>query len=202
MYTIPFIKYIRLHLRIPFSLLMTKIRMAAFSRSDIPREKRVPFYLYIDEFQNFTTPSIATILAEARKYRLNLIISHQFIAQLQDNIREAVFGNVGNMVVFRVGTKDAEFLVKQFEPVFTQGDMINIDNFTAIVKLLVNNKPTRPFTMRTLPPPKGNLENTKALKGLSRLTYGRPRALVEQEITQVLRGEKMFETEEMNEDEV
>lgn len=172
-------------------MIVGKILMAAFSRVDLPEDQRKDYYLYIDEFQNFTTPSIATILSEARKYRLNLIISHQFIAQLQDNIREAVFGNVGNMVVFRVGSKDAEFLLKQFEPVFNENDMINLDNFTAIVKLLVNNKPTRPFTMRTLPPPKGNLENAKMLKDLSRLTYGRPRALVEQEIVAALKDESL-----------
>lgn len=171
-------------------MIVGKILMAAFSRVDLPEDERKDFYLYIDEFQNFTTPSIATILSEARKYRLNLIISHQFIAQLQDNIREAVFGNVGSMVVFRVGVKDAEFLLKQFDPVFNENDMINLDNFTAIVKLLVNNKPTRPFTMRTLPPPKGNSENAKILKDLSRLTFGRPRTLIEQEIAAHLAEKK------------
>ena len=163
-------------------MIVGKLLMAAFSRVELPEEERKDFYLYIDEFQNFTTPSIATILSEARKYRLDLIISHQFIAQLQDKIREAVFGNVGNMVVFRVGVKDAEFLVKQFEPVFNENDMINLDNFVAIVKLLVKNIPTRPFTMKTLPPPKGNPEIAKLLKEYSRLTYGMPRVLVEQEI--------------------
>jgi len=177
-------------------MIVGKLLIAAFSRVDLPEEQRKDFYLCIDEFQNFTTPSIATILSEARKYRLNLTISHQFIAQLQDNIREAVFGNVGNTVVFRVGVKDAEFLLKQFEPVFNENDMVNIDNFTAIVKLLVNNKPTRPFTMLTLPPPKGNLENARMLKDLSRLTYGKPRALIEQEIINHLRGEKLdFESD-------
>src|SRR3989344_5722881 len=105
-----------------------KILMSALSRVDLPQEKRRDFNLYIDEFQNFTTESIATILSEARKYRLNLVIAHQFIAQLEEKIRDAVFGNVGSMVVFRVGADDAEFLVKQFDPVFTKTDLINIDN--------------------------------------------------------------------------
>ncbi|HRU35858.1 MAG TPA: TraM recognition domain-containing protein [Candidatus Paceibacterota bacterium] len=163
-------------------MIVGKLLMAAFSRVELPEEERKDFYLYIDEFQNFTTPSITTILSEARKYRLDLIISHQFIAQLQDKIREAIFGNVGNMVVFRVGVKDAEFLVKQFEPVFNENDMINLDNFVAIAKLLVKNIPTRSFTMKTLPPPQGNSEIAKLLKEYSRLTYGTPRGLIEQEI--------------------
>jgi len=163
-------------------ILVGKILMSAFSRVDLPEDERKDFYLYIDEFQNFTTPSIAVILSEARKYRLDLIISHQFIAQLQDNIRDAVFGNVGSIVAFRVGVKDAEFLVKQFDPVFTENDLINIDNFTAAVKLLVNNKPTRPFTMRTLPPVKGDLEKAKLLKETARLKYGKRKTLIDQEI--------------------
>jgi len=178
-------------------MIVGKLLMAAFSRIELSEEERKDFYLYIDEFQNFTTPSIATILSEARKYRLNLIISHQFIAQLQDKIREAVFGNVGSMVVFRVGVKDAEFLVKQFEPVFNENDMINLDNFVAIVKLLVKNIPTRPFTIKTLPPPKGNPEIAKLLKEYSRLTYGTPRGLVEQEIREKYQkeGGYLLETE-------
>lgn len=169
-------------------ILVGKILMAAFSRVDLPEEERKDFYLYIDEFQNFTTPSIAVILSEARKYRLDLIISHQFIAQLQDKIRDAVFGNVGSMVTFRVGVKDAEFLVKQFEPVFTENDLINIDNFTAVVKLLVNNKPTRPFTMRTIPPAKGNVEKAKLLKEMSRLKYGKSKILIDQEIQERIKS--------------
>lgn len=174
-------------------IIVGKLLMAAFSRVDTPEEERKDFYLYIDEFQNFTTPSIATILSEARKYRLDLTISHQFIAQLQDKIREAVFGNVGSMVVFRVGVKDAEFLVKEFDPVFNENDMINLDNFSAIVKLMVNNKTTRPFTMRTIPPRKGNPEKAKILKELSRATYGRPRALIEQEIKERFTSDEIEE---------
>ena len=114
-----------------------KILMAALSRVDIADAgERRDFNLYIDEFQNFTTDSIATILSEARKYRLNLTMAHQFIAQLTDKIKDAVFGNVGSMLVFRVGVQDAEFLVKQFEPVFNQNDLMNIDNLNAYAKIL------------------------------------------------------------------
>src|SRR5258708_1128702 len=126
-----------------------KILMAALSRIDIPdADQRRDFNLYIDEFQNFTTDSIATILSEARKYRLNLTMAHQFIAQLTDNIKNAVFGNVGSMLVFRVGVQDAEFLVKQFEPVFNQNDLLNIDNLNAYAKLLIGGQSTRPFNMK------------------------------------------------------
>jgi len=160
-----------------------KLLMAAFSRVDMPEEERKDFYLYMDEFQNFATDSIATILSEARKYRLCLTIAHQFIGQLEDKIREAVFGNVGSMVSFRVGADDAEFLVKQFEPVFDTNDLINIDNFNAYIKLMINNETSTPFNLLTYPPEKENPEVAQAVKELSRLKYGRDKAMVEKEIT-------------------
>ncbi|MBI4708785.1 MAG: DUF87 domain-containing protein [Candidatus Portnoybacteria bacterium] len=159
-----------------------KLLMAAFSRIDIAEEERRDFYLYIDEFQNFATESIATILSEARKYRLNLIIAHQFIGQLADKIKSSVFGNVGSMISFRVGATDAEFLVKQFEPVFNQNDLINIDNYNAYVKLLINGATSLPFNIQIYPPQKGDLTKTQAVKQLSRLKYGRDKNLVEEEI--------------------
>jgi hypothetical protein len=159
-----------------------KLLMAAFSRVDLPEEERRDFYLYMDEFQNFTTDSIATILSEARKYRLSLIIAHQFIGQLEDKIREAVFGNVGSLVSFRVGADDAEFLVKQFEPVFEMNDLINIDNFNAYIKLMVNNETSKPFNLLTEPPEKEKPEVAQAIKELARLKYGREKSLVEKEI--------------------
>ena len=115
-------------------IIVGKILMAALGRADMPMEKRRDFNLYIDEFQNFTTDSIATILSEGRKYRLNLIIGHQFISQIQEKIRDAVFGNVGSIIAFRVGPDDAEFLEKQFTPTFTKNDLINIDNYNAYAK--------------------------------------------------------------------
>ncbi len=159
-----------------------KILMAALSRSDTEEESRRDFFLYLDEFQNITTKSIATILSEARKYRLNLTIAHQFIGQLEEEIKKAVFGNVGSMAIFRIGVEDAEFLEKQFVPVFNKQDLINIDNFNAYVKLLINGQTVKPFNIKVLPPEKGNLEKLEALKELSSLKYGRPREEVEEEI--------------------
>ncbi|MDO8430188.1 MAG: type IV secretion system DNA-binding domain-containing protein [bacterium] len=153
-------------------VMVGKLLMAALSRVDLPQEERKDFNLYVDEFQNFTTDSISVILSEARKYRLNLVIAHQFIAQLQDKTRDAVFGNVGSMIVFRVGAKDAEELVKQFEPVFTKNDLINIDNFNAYAKLLINGETSKPFNIQTLPSPKGDLRSRDILKELSRSKYG------------------------------
>jgi hypothetical protein len=153
-------------------IIVGKLTMAALSRVDIPQEKRRDFNLYIDEFQNFTTDSIAVILSEARKYRLNLVIAHQFIAQLQDKIRDSVFGNVGSMIIFRVGAEDAEKLIKQVEPVFTQNDLINIDNFNAYVKLLVSGQTSKPFNIQTLPSPRGDSALRNQLKEFSRNAYG------------------------------
>jgi hypothetical protein len=165
-----------------------KILMAALSRVDIAEaEKRRDFNLYIDEFQNFTTDSISTILSEARKYRLSLTMAHQFIAQLADKIKDAVFGNVGSQVVFRVGVQDAEFLVKQFEPVFSQNDLISIDNFNAYAKILINGETSKPFNIRTLPMPRGNRELADKLKEYSRLKYGQERRAIEDEIYRRLR---------------
>lgn len=159
-----------------------KILMAALSRTEIPENERVDFYLYMDEFQNVTTTSIAQILSEARKYRLCLIIAHQFIAQLKEEISKAVFGNVGSICSFRVGAEDAEFLEKQFAPVFTANDLVNVDNRNLFTKLLINNELSKPFNMKTFPPSRGNQELANSLKELSRLKYGRDAAIVNREI--------------------
>lgn len=162
-----------------------KLLMAALSRIDIADEdQRRDFYLYIDEFQNFTTESIAVILSEARKYRLDLIIAHQFIKQLPEGIKNAVFGNVGSMAVFRVGAEDAEVIKNQFEPVFTYQDLMNIDNFNCYVKLLINNQTTRPFNIQTIREKNGNPEIAAAAKEISGLKYGRPRSEVETQLRQ------------------
>ncbi|MEK7121771.1 MAG: ATP-binding protein, partial [Patescibacteria group bacterium] len=153
-------------------IIVGKILIAALSRVNTPEDQRPDFYLYIDEFQNFTTDSISTILAEARKYRLNLTIANQFIKQLVDKIRDAVFGNVGSMAVFRVGADDAEFLKNQFDPVFSPQDLLNIDNFNCYVKLLINNQTTRPFNIKIDPPSTANPELAPQLKEMSRQKYG------------------------------
>lgn len=164
-------------------VLVSKIQIAALGRADMPEEERTDFYLYLDEFQNFTTDSIATILSEARKYRLNLNLTHQFIEQLDEKIREAVFGNVGTIVSYRVGVKDAEFLVKQFHPVFSEYDLVNIERFSAVVRLLVNNTPQRPFSLKvSAPPAGGDAQQREHMRELSRQRYGRSRQAVEAEI--------------------
>lgn len=165
-------------------ILVGKILMAALSRVDSIGKDLPPFYLYIDEFQNITTNSISQILSEARKYKLSLTIAHQFIAQLEDDIKDAVFGNVGTIASFRVGADDAEYLEKQFSPVFSANDLINLDNRNCYMKLLVSGKPVRPFSMQTLPPPKGNPDIVSKLQQLSYLVYGKDRSLVEEEIMQ------------------
>ncbi|MFA5001103.1 MAG: DUF87 domain-containing protein [Candidatus Paceibacterota bacterium] len=166
-----------------------KILKAALSRVDIADEKaRRDFYLYIDEFQNYTTDSIAVILSEARKYRLNLIVAHQFIAQLKDNIREAVFGNVGNMVSFRVGPPDAETLVKHLGPTFNEKDLISIENLNAFAKILVNGEPSKPFNMKITWPTGGSAVVRDGLKELSRLRFGQDLNDIEADINKRLRN--------------
>lgn len=163
-------------------VIVGKLLMAALSRTDMAENDRQDFYLYIDEFQNFTTDSIAQILSEARKYRLCLTIAHQFIGQLSENISKAVFGNVGSICSFRVGAEDAEFLQKQFAPVFNANDLINIDNFQCITKLLINNESSSAFNMKTYPPQKGDEKLRDAFKELSRYKYGVAKEIAEAEI--------------------
>ncbi|TSC56963.1 MAG: hypothetical protein Greene041679_485, partial [Parcubacteria group bacterium Greene0416_79] len=163
-------------------ILVGKILMAALSRVDSFGKDLPPFYLYIDEFQNVTTPSISSILSEARKYKLALTIAHQFIKQLDEKIKDSVFGNVGSLAIFRVGAEDVEFLAKQLEPVFTEQDLINLDNRNAYLKLLVGGRPVKPFSLETVAPPEGRRENIEKLKELSSLKFGRAREEVAAEI--------------------
>ncbi|MEI6581000.1 MAG: TraM recognition domain-containing protein [bacterium] len=163
-------------------VLVGKIQMAALSRVDMFGQKMNDFYLYIDEFQNVTTDSIASILSEARKYRLSLNIAHQYISQLEEGIKNAVFGNVGSMAVFRVSSEDAEFLEKRFQPTFKAVDIMKLDNYNAYISMLVNGQPTKPFNISTVPPERGNPEFVDDLKQLSYLKYGRDREEIESEI--------------------
>ncbi len=163
-------------------ILVGKILMAALSRVDKVGDNLPPFYLYMDEFQNITTSSIATILSEARKYKLSLTIAHQFIAQLEKNIKNAVFGNVGSIFSFRVGSEDAEFLEKQFSPVFTAKDIMNIDNYNFYAKMLVNGKTVKAFNVKANNSTVGNKTIAENLKQLSYLTYGGDRGEIESEI--------------------
>jgi hypothetical protein len=163
-------------------ILVGKLFMAALSRADNPRAEFPPFYLYIDEFQNITTDSIPGILSEARKYKLSLTVAHQFLAQVDAKIRDAVFGNVGSMAVFRVGQEDGEFFGKLFEPTFAAPDFTNIENRNAYVRMLAHGVPQKPFNIRTLDLAHGNLAQVDDLRELSYLTYGRDRATVEASI--------------------
>jgi hypothetical protein len=166
-------------------IFISKIQMTAMSRADIPEEQRVPFTLYIDEFQNFVTDNISGILSESRKYKLSLVMANQYIQQIREDIRDAVFGNVGSMISFRVGTEDGEFVVKQFEPEFSIPDIINQENLHAICKMTIQGIPSRPFTIIDYFPPKltdAEIETGKAIKELARLKYGRPREIVDAEV--------------------
>ncbi|MFA6896674.1 MAG: DUF87 domain-containing protein [Patescibacteria group bacterium] len=163
-------------------VLVGKLLISSLSRTDIPQEERKDFYLYIDEFQNFTTDSISTILSEARKYRLCLTLAHQFLGQLPEPIQKSVFGNVGTLCSFRVGPEDAEFLAKQYAPVFDEQDLINIDNYNAYLKLMLDGVRSEGFNMKTYPPTRGNRELAQNIKELSMLKYGRDREVVEREI--------------------
>jgi len=160
-----------------------KFQAAAMSRADIPEEDRKDFCLYVDEFQNFSTDSFATIMSEARKYRLNLIVANQFTTQLSEQIRDAVFGNMGTIVSFRVGQNDVEALSRYFKPIFEADDILRIPNYNAIVRTLINGVPTQAFSMAALPSlGTPNPKLGEALKQLSAAKFGKPRAVVDADI--------------------
>jgi CxxC-x17-CxxC domain-containing protein len=169
-------------------MIITKVQLAAMERVRIPEENRRDFYLYVDEFQNFVTDAFAGILSEARKYRLNLTVAHQYTAQLvvdkSSAVRDAVFGNVGTMIVFRVGSDDADFLEKEFDPEFTPQDLVNLPNFKIYLKLMIDGVTSRPFSAKTLPQmvKSGNREIEEEVIRTSRELYCRPKAVVEREI--------------------
>lgn len=169
-------------------IVIGKLLFAALSRINLSEEKREDFYLYIDEFQNFITDSISVILSEARKYKLNLIMAHQFIAQLvkgsDTRIRDAIFGNVGTLVAYRIGVDDAELIAKQLAPVVTEYDLTNMPKYTCYVKLLIDNANPPAFNFNPLAPTKANFELAAAIKEYSRLKYGRDRLQIEEEIRQ------------------
>jgi len=178
-------------------IFIARLFTAALSRSDVEEEKRRDFYLYVDEFQNFATDTFSSILSEARKFRLNLNITNQYIAQVPEPIRDAIIGNVGTIVTFRIGVPDAEFMVKQFEPVADLNDLTNIDAFNAYIKMLVDNAPLKPFSMQTIKDKtEENRELGKAIAELSRLKYGRDVSIVEAELTQRMRVESVSPVKE------
>jgi hypothetical protein len=165
------------------AFLVTKIQLAAMSRSDIPKiEDRRPFYLYVDEFQNFATDSFATILSEARKYGLNLTVANQYVSQMQDTVRDAVFGNVGTMITFRVSADDAPLLGKQFEPQFEPNDLLQMHNRSFIINMVINGEKSPAFSATTLTIPASQTDYMQHIVDSSRRKYARDRASVEQEI--------------------
>jgi CxxC-x17-CxxC domain-containing protein len=166
------------------AMMITKIQLAAMSRVDTPENQRRDFYLYIDEFQNFTTESFANILSEARKYRLNLVMAHQYIEQLGDKVKAAVFGNIGTLIAFRVGAADAEELIKEFEPIFTEEDLVNLPKFEFIIKLMIDGVASDPFSARGLPPlsPEEKTGNREKVIRVSRERYAKSREVVEDKI--------------------
>jgi hypothetical protein len=170
-------------------ILVPRILVAAMSRQDIPKDQREDFFLYVDEFQNFATPDFAQILSEARKYKLNLIVANQFIGQMEEEVKNAIFGNVGTLVSFRVGVTDANYLQHEFQPVFTEADLINVERYNTYIKTIVGGEPVTPFSMdltkdlnkeKTL----GNPRVAELVRELSRLKYGKDETAIEAVIAQ------------------
>jgi hypothetical protein len=168
-------------------ILVPKILIAAMSRQTMAMDQRRDFYLYVDEFQNFATPDFAQILSEARKYRLDLIVANQFIGQMEEEVKNAIFGNVGTLASFRVGVTDANYLQHEFQPTFSEADLINIDRFNCYMRSVVNGEPVPPFSLDTTK----DMEKEKAamnprvselIKELSRLKYGKDVNVIEQVI--------------------
>lgn len=165
------------------AMLITKIQLAAMNRASLPEEERRDFYLYVDEFQNFATESFATILSEARKYRLNLIMANQYITQMPEKVANAVFGNVGTMVAFRVGASDAGALEKEYEPIFDVNDLVNLDNYQIYLKMAIDGVTAPAFSASTLPPPANPTKLTETVIAESRRRFTRERSEVEDYIT-------------------
>lgn len=183
------------------AMMITKIQLAAMSRVDISENERKDFYLYIDEFQNFSTDSFANILSEARKYRLNLIMAHQYIEQLGEVVKAAVFGNVGTLIVFRIGANDAEELVKEFTPTFTEEDLVNLPKYEMYLRLMIDGITSNPFSAKGLPPLRSDERtgNTEKIIEFSRENYSSPRALVEERIMKWSQDEDENKEKELKE---
>ncbi len=171
------------------AMLVTQIQLAALSRVDVKEQQRRPFYLYVDEVHNFLTQSFADILSESRKYGLNLILAHQYVSQLHENIRSAIFGNVGTLISFRVGADDAKYLAREFAPVFDEMDFINLPNYHIYLKLMIDGVTSQPFSAVTLPLLEQGISKSDEVVSESRKKYGRLRREVEQSILVRYRSE-------------
>ena len=168
-------------------ILVPRMLMAAMSRADMPEDQRRDFYLYVDEFQNFATPDFAQILSESRKYHLGLCVANQFIGQIDEDVKNAVFGNVGTVISYRVGVSDANYLAHEYAPVFSEDDLLNIEKYHVYIKTTVNNEPVPPFSMnmfKDMAKQKAmmNPKVSEIIHEMSRLKYGRDIRLVESEI--------------------
>lgn len=164
------------------SILVTSIQLAALYRSIQPEEARKPFYLYVDEMHSFISLSFADILAEARKYKLALFLTHQYIDQVHEKIRAAIFGNVGTLISFRIGATDAEHLAKEFHPIFNADDLVNLPRYSMYLKLMIDGATSVPFSAQTLPPVVGDRSQKDRIIQISREKYGRAREVVEKSI--------------------
>ena len=189
------------------AMIITRLQLAAMERVDVPEGERQDFYLYVDEFQNFATESFANILSEARKYRLNLIMAHQYIDQLDEMVRSAVFGNVGTLISFRVGAVDAEFLSQEFAPLFTAEDLVNLNKYDVYLKLMINGAASEPFSASTLPPIARRTGSEDKVIKVSRERYARPRKTIEEKVLRwsglgVTEDDEAEETVQLTEEEV
>ncbi len=168
------------------AMLVTQIQLAALSRADLPEKERKSFYFYVDEIHSFLTQSFADILSEARKYGLHLVLAHQYIEQLEENLRAAIFGNVGTLISFRVGAEDGKYLAREFYPEFNESDLVNLPNYHIYLKLMIDGQSSKPFSAVTLPLDGAKMTHYEELIKLSRKKYGTPRKEVEKQI--FLRG--------------
>lgn len=165
------------------SMMVNAIQLAALSRADVEEKNRVPFYLYVDEMHSFVSMSFADILAEARKYKLSLFLAHQYIEQIHEKIRFAIFGNVGTMIIFRVGADDAKYLTQEVHPVFSEEDLINLPKYSMYLKLMIDGATSKPFSANTLPSKETGQSYKKEIIEQSRIRYGRLKDMVESEIS-------------------
>ena len=173
------------------AFLVSSIQQAAMTRADIPEETRRDFFLYVDEFQNFTTGSFASVLSEARKYRLSLCVAHQYLSQLNEPTADAVWGNVGSLVAFQVGSDDAELLARQLSKYPDQmqpQDLTNLPKYTAYARVLIDGMPSHPFSLSTLPPPLGDEDRSVIIRRCSQRQWSRPLATVHDEVSRSLAG--------------
>ncbi len=177
------------------SMIVTQFQLAAMSRADIPPQKRRDFYLYVDEFQNFATDSFATILSEARKYNLSLTVANQYMAQLSEEVRNAIFGNVGTLITFRVGADDAAALMKEFSPIFDANDLVNLNIYNIYLKLSIDGLTVPAFSAQTLPMPADQNNNAEKIIALSRERYTKPVAFVEERVKELIEEQPPARTE-------